>query len=234
MPQEHTLSGDSTTVTGLVINDFDPSATPLAITATAGDGTLLLVSSTNLTHSGTGAPDDALLVSGSLLDINNALDAGVIYTPDSGSPPNNNDYVSLTVNDGHGTDTLSLVFNQSGTAGTLQGTIGKDLIYAPGGQNATLTGLDGNDTFVFHPDSGAPYSTDTITDFHPYDPANPTAEADRIQLDGFTAYSSFADVAPHITNDGSNAVIDLGNSQTITVTGVAATQLHASDFLFHA
>ena len=90
---------------------------------------------------------------------------------------------------------------------------------------------------MFHPDSSV---ADVIgnggaQDFHPYDPGNPTAEADRIQLDGFAAYSSFADLAPHITNDtNGNAVIDLGNSQTITVTGVASTQLHASDFLFHA
>ena len=118
----------------------------------------------------------------------------------------------------------------------MQGTGGKDLIYAPGGQNTTLTGLAGNDTFVFHQDSSADVIGNGVAqDFHPYDPGNPTAEADRIQLDGFAAYSSFADLAPHITNDtNGNAVIDLGNSQTITVTGVASTQLHAQDFLFHA
>ncbi len=236
VPQEHTPSGDSTTLSGLVIHDFDSSVSSLTITAEAGDGTLSLLSSTNLTTSGTGASGDPLSVTGSLFDINNALADGVTYTPNSPTPPTN-DHISLTVDDGSGTDTLNVVFNQSGTAGTLEGTAGKDVIYAPGGQNTILTGLAGNDTFVFHPDSA---SADVISnggaqDFHPYDAGNPAGEADHIQLDGFTSYSSFADIAPHITNDGSgNAVIDLGSGQTITVAGVAATQLHANDFLFHA
>ncbi len=201
VPSPDTPTSGSTTVSGLVIHDFDPSVASLTVSAYAGDGTLSL-DNTNLTISGTGTLGDPLTATGSLTDINNALAAGVTYTPDSGSPPVN-DYVSLSVDDGHGADTLNFVFNQSGNPGALQGTEGKDLIYAPGNQNTTLTGLTGNDTFVFHPDSSV---ADVIgnggaQDFHPYDPGNPTAEADRIQLDGFAAYSSFADLAPHITND---------------------------------
>ena len=95
---------------------------------------------TNLTVSGSGTLGDPLTATGSLTDINNALAAGVTYTPNSGSPPVN-DYVSLSVDDGHGAAIVNFVFNQSGTAGALQGTGGKDLIYAPGSQNTTLTGL---------------------------------------------------------------------------------------------
>src|SRR5262249_34135534 len=104
---------------------------------------------------------------------------------------------------------------------TLQGTSGKDMIYATG-FNDTLTGSGGADTFVFKPFQGH----DTITDF--------VAGQDRVSVD--LAGTGFASIADRLTNHtadvAGNAVITAAEGNTITFQNVttATLQAHQSDF----
>jgi hypothetical protein len=85
-----------------------------------------------------------------------------------------------------------------------------------------LTGSAAADTFVFDHLIG----TDTIYNF---DPAH-----DKIDLIGFANRGSFADLQGSIATDvNGNAVITLGNGETITLVGVTAASLNANDFLFN-
>ncbi|WFU04858.1 VCBS domain-containing protein (plasmid) [Rhizobium sp. CB3171] len=86
----------------------------------------------------------------------------------------------------------------------------------------TLTASSGNDTLVFANTIG----TDVV---HNFDTAH-----DKIDLVGFAGFSSFADVQAHLSSDASgNAVITLGDGETITLAGVSAAALTADDFLFN-
>ncbi len=86
----------------------------------------------------------------------------------------------------------------------------------------TLTASSGDDTLVFANKIG----TDVV---HSFDTAR-----DKINLIGFAGFSSFADVLAHLSTDASgNAVITLGDGQTITLAGVSAASLSADDFLFN-
>ena len=110
-----------------------------------------------------------------------------------------------------------------------------------GGTNSTTTqsvtvtiGGAGNDAFVFHPGVGA----DTIV--------NATA-ADTIELDGFSAVTSNKQLASLLAeaqagepqplfqtaHGGHDTLINLGNHDVITLTNVALSALHASDFIVH-
>ena len=102
--------------------------------------------------------------SGSLADLDTALNNGVTYNP--GTTPPSTDKVTLTVTDDHGaTDTVNFVFNQAGEgAVTLTGTAGKDVIFGSGNGD-TLTGNGGQDQFVFSPTSSPTTVQHTITDF---------------------------------------------------------------------
>ncbi|WP_183939881.1 VCBS domain-containing protein, partial [Rhizobium paranaense] len=86
----------------------------------------------------------------------------------------------------------------------------------------TLTASSGNDTLVFANSIGA----DVVHNFN--------AAHDKIDLVGFAGFSSFADVQAHLSTDASgNAVITLGDGETITLVGVSAAALTADDFLFN-
>jgi VCBS repeat-containing protein len=86
----------------------------------------------------------------------------------------------------------------------------------------TLTASSGNDTLVFANQIG----NDVVHDFD-------TAH-DKIDLMGFNGFASFADVQAHLGNDAmGNAVITLGNGETITLNGVDAGTLGAGDFEFN-
>ena len=98
--------------------------------------------------------------------------------------------------------------------------------YGPGNpifalaHNDTLTGTGANNTFVFAP----PIGNDTINNFN--------AASDKIDLNGFAGVDSFGDL--HIANDANgNAVVTLGSGETITLNGVSASALSASDFVFN-
>ena len=85
----------------------------------------------------------------------------------------------------------------------------------------TLTGSAGHDKFVF----AQPIGHDTIYNFD--------VAADQINLIGFTDFTSFADIQAHTTNDANgNAVIILGDGESITVMGINAGSLTVGNFLF--
>ena len=57
--------------------------------------------------------------------------------------------------------------------------------------------------------------------------------ADQIDLIGYAGFTSFADVQSHLANDSAgNAVLTLGDGQTITLSGVDAGTLTAANFVF--
>jgi hypothetical protein len=99
--------------------------------------------------------------------------------------------------------------------------------YAPGSPifalsgNDTLTGAGGNDLFVF----AQPIGHDTVYSFD--------AAHDQIDLVGYAGFTSFADVQTHLTEDANgDAVITLGDGQSIELQGVHAAALTDYNFVF--
>jgi serralysin len=109
----------------------------------------------------------------------------------------------------------------SAFADTLVGD-GNANVIEGGTGNDTLTGNAGNDTFVFH----AGFGLDTISDF-----AAGSAVGDVIQVDS-SLFANFAAVQSHAQQVGSNTVITLDAGNTITLAGVAVSNLNVNDFLF--
>ncbi|MGQ9370197.1 calcium-binding protein [Azospirillum sp. ST 5-10] len=109
---------------------------------------------------------------------------------------------------GTGTDTL---FGGQG-ADTLSGGDGNDWLFG-NRDDDVLAGGSGNDVFVFHATAG----NDTILDFN-------TSAGDRIQLLGNPSYT----VA---TSTGGDAVIRLATGDTLTLKGVAASQVSSDWFI---
>ncbi len=116
--------------------------------------------------------------------------------------------------------------NADGTTGTASV---KDNVeaYAPGSPifavsgNDTLTGAGANDLFVF----AQPIGNDVIYNFN--------TGSDKIDLIGFNNVASFSDIQANLTDDSNgNAVITVGSDQTITLHGVNAAALTASNFVF--
>jgi hypothetical protein len=88
--------------------------------------------------------------------------------------------------------------------------------------NDYLTGSSGADEFVF----AQPIGHDVIYSFD--------TASDKIDLVGFSGFSNFSDVAAHLRDDGAgNAVLTLAPDETITLHGVNAASLSASDFQFN-
>ena len=84
-----------------------------------------------------------------------------------------------------------------------------------------LTASSGDDLLVF----SQPIGIDTIYNFD-------TAH-DQIDLIGYAGFTSFVDVQSHtINNELGDAVITLGEGQSITLDGVDANSLSADDFVF--
>ncbi len=131
------------------------------------------------------------------------------------------DKVALTVADSFGaTDTVNFIFNHTGGGSdiTVQGTAGKDVIFATGYQDI-LTGGGGADQFVFAPSSTT--AQHTITDF--------VAGQDKIDARQFGNIGSFADVTE--AQQGNDTLITLDSNDTLLLKNVVATNLHASDFI---
>ena len=97
--------------------------------------------------------------------------------------------------------------------------------YAPGSPifawsgSDTLTGAGANDEFVI----AQPIGNDVIYNFN--------AASDKIDLVGFSNVAKFGDI--QLANDANgNAVVILGNAETITLHGTDAASLTAGNFLF--
>jgi Ca2+-binding RTX toxin-like protein len=111
----------------------------------------------------------------------------------------------------------------TGNAGnnTLLGDDGTDMLSGGKGTDI-LTGGGDADTFIFKTGFGA----DTISDFQ-------AAAMDHDTIDlSHTDIGSFAAVHNHISQSGADLVIDFGDGDTLTLTGVQESDLHKSDFHF--
>jgi len=118
-----------------------------------------------------------------------------------------------TLSGGHGNDDL-----RGGQGNdTLDGGDGNDRLTAGAGDN-TLIGGNGNDAFVFGPGAG----DDVVADFR---------HGDVIAFDG-GIFAGFAAAQAAMHQHGNDTVISIGDGQSITVSGVAPSHLHASDFRF--
>ena len=203
----------SMTVSGVQVTDSD---------AFASTGTFSLAATTGAAASGSSITPTTS--SGSLTGISSVLATGVTYHP--GVTPPSTDKVTVTVADAFGAaDTVNFVFNETGTGPniSLQGTSGKDAIFATNSQDV-LTGGAAQDQFVFAPTSAGPSVQHTITDFVP--------GLDDIDVRQFSNLSSSA--LPTETQQGSNTLVTLDSHDTLLLTNVTATNLHASDFILHA
>lgn len=105
-------------------------------------------------------------------------------------------------------------------AETFHGGAGNDTITGGGGRD-TLWGDDGSDRFVFATGSGV----DEVVDF--------TRGADKIDLAGY-GITGFSQLQGMISQSDSDALINLGGGNTITLDDIVASQLTASDFVFAA
>ena len=192
----------------------------LTVTVVAGDGTLAPVGSVDDFDSFNDGSDGALSATGDLAAINQMLEDGLIYQTDTGSPPVT-DMVTMTIDDGHDTDSLRFIFNVTGEDPTLFSTAGKDIIYATGG----------NDQFVFNATTGTGH--DTIIDFTPG--GQDTVELDYIAFDPDLPNNFTTWLADHATVHGADVLIDLNvdnlhpHQDTILLKNVSLASLSAND-----
>jgi Ca2+-binding RTX toxin-like protein len=206
-------NGDgSTTVLGLQVTDSDGSASTetFSLTATTGGA----ASGTSITPSSD---------SGLLTRINSDFTTGVIYHP--GATPPATDSVTLTVTDGFGaTDVVNFIFSQGGSGSnvTLQGTSGKDVIFASGNADV-LTGGAGQDQFVFKPISSGTVQH-TITDFE--------TGIDTLDVRQFSNITQAS--IPTAIQQGNDTLITLDAHDTLLLKNVVASSVHTSDYIVHA
>ena len=123
----------------------------------------------------------------------------------------------LFVGGGPGNDT----FIGSSFADDFRGGIGDDTLDGRGGVDS-LTGGAGNDLFIYHSGGGA----DTITDF-----IAGTGTVDRIDLQGFAPFATFADLMAYSTQVGPNTVFNFGGGSTLTLLNVNRATLSTDDFV---
>ena len=86
-----------------------------------------------------------------------------------------------------------------------------------------LTGGGGQDQFVFKPTTGSTSVQHTITDFN--------AAIDTIDLRQFAAISASA--PPSEVQVGNDTLVTLDSHDTLLLKNVAASSLHANDFIVH-
>jgi hypothetical protein len=96
---------------------------------------------------------------------------------------------------------------------------------------AVSVGGNDNDQFVFHAGVGA----DTMVNFSTLTTAQGAYAGDTIELANFTGITSPSDVLNHLSADGhGNAVVDLGNHDSITFQGLSVAQIQANaSHIFH-
>jgi len=130
----------------------------------------------------------------------------------------------LAASDANATTAINLTGNAwshtiqgNNGANVLTGGTGNDTLYGYGGDD-TLFGGAGADKFVFAHGTGQ----DTIGDF--------VSGTDKIDLTAF-GFASYQAVINATHDVGGNAVIDLGNGDQVTLTGVTTAQLHSGDFI---
>lgn len=229
----HSNEGGTDTITGLSVVDTDSSAATDEFRITAVPA-----------HDPDSSVDPGAAC-GDLDDINSVLLDGVTYTP--GATPPETDQITLTVTDKTTGqfDIVHFIFNEAGDTSqgiTLQGTDGKDVIFATD-TNDTLTGGGAKDQFVFAPgilydDNGklVTHLTHTITDF--------TEGLDKIDLRQFSDVSSIGNLTI-VQQDGGDTLVNwqqqvtqgegaaVTEHESLLLKNVIAANLKASDFILH-
>ncbi len=192
-----------------------------------------------------GNAGDDIAYGGDGADIINASDGNDTLYGDAGTDILNGDAGNDAIYGGAGNDTLNAstgndtafgdagidilngnagidILNGGDGADTLNGDTENDSLTGGAG-NDLLNGGSGNDTFVFAPGFGQ----DRISDFQAG-----SALTDAIRLSLGTNFDTFAEVLAATAQVGSNAVITITATDTITLTGVNKSALVANDFLF--
>ncbi|WP_176559861.1 glycosyl hydrolase [Teichococcus rhizosphaerae] len=106
----------------------------------------------------------------------------------------------------------------NGLANRLEGNLNPNVLNGKGG-NDILTGGGGNDTFVIAKGEG----NDIVTDFR-----GGAGASDVLKLDGI-AFKDFAALKAAASQSGADAVLNLGDGQTLTLKGVQLSSLAADD-----
>ncbi|OAF16132.1 hypothetical protein AYJ54_38945 [Bradyrhizobium centrolobii] len=221
----HNNENNRDTITDLLVVDSDSGASTDTFTVT--------VSTAHPSVSSV----DLYPTSGSLCDINLGFENGVTYNP--GDTPPDNDQITLTVTDSSGHyDTVHFIFSEAGDTRqgiTLQGTSGKDVIFATE-TGDTLIGGGGKDQFVFSPNSSGSDGQHTINDF--------ATGLDKIDLRQFSDVCSMNDLTITQQSDGTLVTWQqevthrpsepVTEHETLLLKNVALANLKGSDFIFHA
>ncbi|MDB5678844.1 Calx-beta domain-containing protein [Sphingomonas bacterium] len=134
--------------------------------------------------------------------------------------------VSYTLASDASIETLRTIDDSATTAIDLTGNSHTTLIVGNAGTNhltggsgdETLTGGGGADVFVF---AGTGVGHDTVGDF--------ASGTDRLDLTAYFADFTTFQAATH--DVGGNAVIDLGNGETVTLSGVLSAQIQSGDVI---
>ncbi|WP_236840802.1 VCBS domain-containing protein [Bradyrhizobium sp. CCGE-LA001] len=215
---EHIIENSNEIITDLEITDTDPGAATDTFTVTLS----------------TAHPDVSLAsvypTTGTLAQINTGLaeGAGIVYDPIGADPEAELpgiEQITLTVADSAGrSDTVNFIFVEGAESQgmTLQGTAGKDVIFATESSD-TLIGGGGKDQFVFAPASSQDTVQHTVDDFE--------FGLDKIDLRHFSGISSLSDLTPTTAQDG-GTLLTLDSHETILLKGVALANLQSSDFIF--
>ncbi|UFS89412.1 VCBS domain-containing protein [Bradyrhizobium daqingense] len=217
---EHITENSNEIITDLKITDTDPGAATDTFTVTLS----------------TANPDVSLAsvypTTGTLAQINTGLaeGAGIVYDPTGANPEAELpgiEQITLTVADSAGrSDTVNFIFVEGAESQgiTLQGTGGKDVIFATESSD-TLIGGGAKDQFVFAPASPQDQVQHTVNDFE--------FGLDKIDLRQFSGISSWSDLAAATAQDG-GTLLTLDSHETILLKGVAVANLQSSDFIFGA
>ncbi|WP_245318578.1 VCBS domain-containing protein [Bradyrhizobium sp. DOA1] len=215
---EHITENSNEIITDLEITDTDPGAATDTFTVTLS----------------TANPNVSLAsvypTTGTLAQINTGLaeGAGIVYDPIGADPEAELpgiEQITLTVADSAGrSDTVNFIFVEGAESQgmTLQGTAGKDVIFATESSD-TLIGGGGKDQFVFAPASSQDTVQHTVDDFE--------FGLDKIDLRQFSGISSLSDLTPTTAQDG-GTLLTLDSHETILLKGVALANLQSSDFIF--
>ncbi|WP_342735344.1 VCBS domain-containing protein [Bradyrhizobium sp. B117] len=236
---EHLIENNSDIITDLVVTDTDAGAATHDFTVTLSTA-----------HPGLSSVDFAP-VSGSLDAINLGFETGLTYNPTGASTDPEasapaTDQITLTVTDKttHLSDTVNFIFHEAGNTSqgiTLQGTDGKDVIFATD-TNDTLTGGGAKDQFVFapgvlYPGHAVTEFTHTITDF--------TEGLDKIDLRQFSGVGSIGNLTIVQQGESGDTLVSwqqqvmqaegapITEHESLLLKNVIAANLKASDFIFH-
>lgn len=202
------------------VSDIDAGTTPLAITLSVINGSLALQSATGITFTDADGSDGTLVFSGLLSDLNAALVAGILYTPDSGY--SGDDTLDLTVDD----QVYGAALTDSATIGitilppvgptpgpdNLSGTAGADTL-AGGQGNDTLSGGAGDDTYIFNLGDGV----DTINDL------SLAGESNGLQFG-----TGIDPAVMTLSYDGGVLVLNLGGGDQIRLSNFSNTDVYGA------